>query len=57
MEVRTWHIYIYALKYIYIYLKTSKYEYTDDTCAVKKFVALCSVIETSNYNFKSTNSK
>ena len=55
MEFRTWHIYIYALKYIYI--KASKYEYTDDTCAVKKFVALCSVIETSNYNFKSTNSK
>ena len=53
MEVRTWHIYIYALKYIYIYLKTSKYEYTDDTCAVRNFVALYNVIETSNYNFNS----
>ena len=57
MEVRTWHIYIYALKYIYIYLKTSKYEYTDDTCAVRNFVAIYNVIETSNYNFKSINSK
>ena len=55
MEVQTWHIYIYALKYIY--LKTSKYEYNDDTCAVRNFVALYNVIETSNYNFKSINSK